>query len=300
MSKTRKSPMLLSALLLLVCLGSFVACSRDKETVPAAAKPARISATKAFETYFGPAPTTEKGTCYGFVIYFPSAANPQKVAPFPFFSFDEASLKRIALERLIGGMDEKSYAGEFLQVFPKGSRLLSLAESGGVISADFSGEIKTVAASKTSGPGLFNAVTLTLMQFNGVKGVRILSGGSEVYSTGKEPAPGQSAVLQPSAPRLLNVVAMKETAASPVGEVDALFDRPVNIGEFTFSFPDGTRIAGDIFHSMFDMAAVLKPKEASRLTPGMQMKVHWKVTDKVGREGAGDQVFPLEVKIHQD
>jgi germination protein M len=297
MSIPRKIQVLLCSVFLIICFASLVGCSKDKDK--AMAKPGRVSATKAFETYFGPAPTTPKGSCYGFVIYFPSASNPGKVVPFPFFSFDEASLKKVALERLLGGMDEKTYAGQFLQLFPKGSRLLSLTENDGVVSADFSTEIRPAAANKT-GPALFNAVTLSLMQFGGVQGVRILSGGAELYSTEKQPAPDSSAVLQPSAPRLLNVIGMKETAAAPVGEVDALFDRPVTISEFSFTLPDGTKIDGDLFHSMFDMAAVLKPKDPSKLAPGMRIKAHWKATDKVGRESSGDNVFPLEVKVHQD
>jgi germination protein M len=287
-----------NTMLALICLASLIACSR--KDAPSPGKPARVSATKAYQSYFGPAPTTDKGTCYAFVIYFPAAGAPGKVVPFPFFSFDEPSLKKVALQRLMGGMDEKSYAGQFLQLFPKGTRLLSLSEQNGTLTADFSRELAPVAADEASAAAIFNMVSLTVMQFGGVDRVRIQSEGRDLFALDRSvPAEG-SVVLQPSAPRLLNVTAMKDKAEAPVDEVDALFDRPVDIKEFQFQAVDGTKMAGDIFYSMFDMAAVLKPKDAVKLQAGTGVKVHWKVVDKMGRSAAGDDVFPLDVKVHQD
>src|SRR6266567_3703552 len=118
---------LLSALLPLIF--QLAAC-RKKETPPPA-QPARVSATKAYEHYFGPAPTSDKGRCFAFVIYFPSAKEPGKVVPFPFFTFDEGSIKKVAVERLIGGMELGSFKGEFLMLFPSGARLLALEEATG-------------------------------------------------------------------------------------------------------------------------------------------------------------------------
>lgn len=287
-----------TTLLALICCASLIGCS--KKEAPSSGKTARVSATKAYQSYFGPAPTTDKGTCYAFVIYFPSAGTPGKVVPFPFFSFDEPSLKKVALQRVMGGMDEKSYAGQYLQLFPKGTRLLSLTEEKGTLTADFSKELAPVAADKASGASLFNMVSLTVMQFGGVDRVRIQSEGRDLFASDRGMPAEASVVLQPSAPRLLNVIAMKEKAEAPVNEVDALFDRPVDIKEFQFNATDGTQMAGDVFHSMFDMAAVLKPKDAVKLQAGTKVKVHWKVVDKMGRSGAGDDIFPLDVKVHQD
>ena len=83
-----------SAIFTIVFFTTLVACTRSQE--PPASKQVRVSATKAFEKYFGPAPSTDKGACYAFVIYFPSAKEPGKVVPLPFFSFDESSLKKVA------------------------------------------------------------------------------------------------------------------------------------------------------------------------------------------------------------
>jgi hypothetical protein len=156
-------------------------------------------------------------------------------------SFDESSLKKIALERLIDGM-----------------------------------------------------------QFSGVTGVRIQSGGSDLFPAGERPPSAAQVVAEPSAPRLLNIIAMKQTASTPVQEVDALFDRPVDIKEFQFLGNDGTLLVGDIFQSMFDMAAVLKPKEPGKLAQGAKIRARYQVVDKKGRAAAGEGSFVLQVKLHQD
>ena len=281
-----------------VGFGLFTGCAPKK--APPSGKLVRISATGAFESYFGTAPTTDKGTCYAFVIFFPVAREPGKVMPVPFFSFDDASLKKVALQRLIGGMGEKCYAAQFLQLFPKGARLLSLTEQNGAVTADFSKELRPVAADTNNGRALFNAITLTVMQFGGVAGVRIQSEGRDLFNSGRHRPVEASVVLQPLPPRLLKVVAMKETAAAPVEEVDALFDRPVDIKECRFASIDDTPVAGDVFHAMFDMAAVLKPKEPRNLEEGAKIKVIWKVSDKKGRSAAGEDTVTLEVTVHRD
>jgi germination protein M len=286
-------------LLALVCFASFLGCSRKE--APPSAKPVRVSATKAFETYFGPAPTTDKGSCYAFVIFFPSAKEPGKVVPFPFFSFDEANLKKVALQRLMGGMDEASYAGQFQQPFPKGTRLLSLTEEKGILTVIFSDELEPVAADPGSAAALFNAISLTAMQFGQLTAVRIQSDGHDLYAETRRPPMEAFTVLQPSPPRLLKVTGMKESPTAPIAEVDALFDRPVDIKEFRFALgADGSALAGDVFHSMFDMAAVLKPKDPGQLAEGTKIKVSWKVVDKKGRSAAGEDLIPLEVTVHQD
>jgi germination protein M len=287
-----------ATLVTLVTLSALMGCSRKE--APAPAKAARVSATQAFTTSFGPAPTTDKGICYAFVIYFPRAKEIGKITPFPFFSFDEASLKKIALERMLGGMDEKSYAGEYLQLFPKGSRLVSVSEKEGTVSANFSKELREALSDPTRSRALFNAITLTLLQFNGVTGVRIVSDGRELYPA-KTPLPVAAAVVvPPSAPRLLSLIAMKQGPGAPVLEVDALFDRPVDIKEFQFLENDGTLLAGEVFHSMFDMAAVLKPKDPGKLAQGTKIRARYQVVDKMGRSAAGEGSFALEVKQHQD
>ena len=83
-------------------------------------------------------------------------------------------------------------------------------------------------------------------------------------------------------------------------ELDALFDRPVEIKEFQFLENDGTLLAGEVFHSMFDMAAVLKPKDPRKLAEGTKIRTRYQVVDKKGRSAAGAGSFALQVRLHQD
>jgi len=268
------------------------ACKK-KEEPPA--KQARVSATKAFEKYFGAAPTTDKGSCYAFVIYFPAAKEPGKVVPFPFFTFDEASMKKVAVERLIGGMAVPAYQDEILQPFAPGSHLLELAQADGLWKVDLSKDFLEPGKSRK---GMLNALVMTLTQFEGVGGIRVFSAGQELdYAIGPL-LPDASSVLPPSPPRLLSVTAVKDKGARQVEEVSAYFDRPVEIKELMLSDKEGKPFEGDVFHSVFDMAAVLKPKDPSAFKAGMPVKVRWKVTDKLGRGGEGDNVWLLELKEH--
>ena len=284
------------ALFTIVVFTSLAACTRSQE--PPASKQARVSATKAFEKYFGPAPTTDKGTCFAFVIYFPSAKDPGKVVPFPFFSFDEPSLKKVAVQRLIGGMAEKSYRGELFQPFPPGTRLLDVTEKSGDVTVNFSGELLGAKPNDASERASLNALVLTLSQFSGVKEVRVQVDGRQTRLDKLPRAADEHAVLQQSAPRLLSVTAMREKGAKNVEEVDAFFDRPVEIRVLQLSGADGKPFEGDIYQSVFDMAGVLKPKDPTVFKAGMPIKVRWHVTDKLGRNAEGESDIQLEVKEH--
>ncbi|ABB31779.1 Lipoprotein LpqB, GerMN domain [Geobacter metallireducens RCH3] len=295
------------ALVAILVLIALAGCSKEQKNVPG--KQVRVSATGAYEKYFGPAPTTDKGTCYAFVIYFPSAKEPGKVVPFPFFTFDQSSLKKVAVERLLGGMDVGSYKGEFLQLFAPGTRILGLAEQNDAVTVNFSKEILAAKADAVVEKALLDAVALTLSQFSGVREVRMQIEGKESGTVdGKDVAmflghggplkPQESAVLHPSPPRLLSVTAMKEKGAKEVEEVNVFFDRPLEIKELNIAGGDNKRFDGEVYHSVFDMAAVLKPKAPSLFKAGMPVKVRWKVTDKVGRSAEGAGEFPLEVQEH--
>lgn len=297
------------ALILIVI--ALAACTKKQETPPA--KPVRVSATKSYEKYFGPAPTTDKGTCFAFVIYFPSAKEPGKAMPFPFFTFDEGSLKKVAVERLLGGMPVGSFQKEFLQPIPPGTHLLGLAEENGIVTVNFGKEILKGQTDAKGGQALFKALALTVSQFNGVKGVLVQVEGKEQgmvdgkdvadflghVGLKRQPLAGdESAVLEAGPPRLLSVTAVRDKGAKNVEDVSAYFDRPVDIQELRMTDRGGKAFEGDVFESVFDMAAVLKPKNPSAFRAQMPIKVRWKVKDKLGRRGEGDNVWLLEVKGH--
>ena len=306
--KIHRSALLFTAVVFLI-----IGTSCKKMDNPPPAKPARVSATTAYEKYFGPAPTADKGNCYAFVIYFPSAKEPGKVVPFPFFTFDEGSMKKVAVERLLSGMNVGSCQGDFLQPLPPGTHLLGITEGNGIITVNFG---RGILKGKTDAKGeqaMLGALALTVSQFDGIKRVWVqVEGKEQGMVEGKEVtdflghgglkhqplAVDESAILEPGPPRLLSITAVKDKGAKNVEDVSAYFDRPVDIQELRMTGRDGKSFEGEVFHSVFDMAAVLKPKDASAFKAQMPINVRWKVTDKRGRQGEGDNIWLLEVKEH--
>jgi hypothetical protein len=251
-----------------------------------------VVVTPDYERYFGGVPPSGKGTSYGFVIFFPSAKTPGKVVPLPFFTFDAGSLEKVAIQRLLGGMDVGSYQGEFTS-FPGGVRLLAINDDKGMVTANFSKDLEKSEAASTA-----SALALTLRQFKGVRDIHILVEGKESPLNAMVKTVDESVVQNPSPPRLLSVTAMKEKGDKNISEVNAFFDRPVEVKELKLLAKDGQQFAGDVYHSVFDMAAVLKPKDPSQFKERMPIKVRWKVVDKLGRQAEGDNVWLLEVKEH--
>lgn len=282
------------SVIITISLISFLvyAVTFHKKEIPAE-KPGEVVATAAYKKYFGPAPSVDKGRAYAFVIYFPSNKEPDKVVPFPFFTFDEGSLKKVAVERLLGGMDTGSYQGEFIQ-FPSGSRLIAINDDQGTVTVNLSKELDTSAIES-----IVRSVTLTLLQFKAVKDVRIQIEGKEIPLNLLAKNASESAVQQPSSPRLLSVTAMRDKGAKNIEDVNAFFDRPVEVKELKIFSKDGQPFAGELYHSVFDMAAVLKPKDPSQFKERTPIKVRWKVVDKLGRQAEGDNVWLLEVKQHE-
>jgi germination protein M len=255
-------------------------------------KPGKVVATPAYERYFGAAPPCDKGISYAFVIFFPSAKTPGKVVPFPFFTFDEESLQKVAVERLLSGMDIGSYQGEFTSL-PGEVHLLAINDNQGMVTVNFSKELGNSTDAATAA-----ALALTLRQFKGVKEVRLQVEGKESPFSAMVKSADDSAVQMPSPPRLLSVTAMKEKGDKNIAEINAFFDRPVEVKELKLLAKDGQPFAGDVYHSVFDMAAVLKPKDPSQFKAQMPIRAHWKVADKLGRQAEGDSVWLLEVKEH--
>ena len=263
----------------------------QKKEIPVE-RPGKVVATAAYEKYFGAAPSVDKGLAYAFVIYFPSSKTSGKVVPFPFFTFDEGSLRKVAIERLLGGMDTGSYQGEFF-TFPGGSRLIAISDDQGTVTVNLSKELDSSDEAATA-----HALALTLRQFKGVKNIRILVEGKESPLSALVIKADDSVVQNPSPPRLLSVSAMRDNGARNIEDVNAFFDRPVEVKELKLLSKDGQPFAGDLYHSVFDMAAVLKPKDPSQFKERMPIKVRWKVVDKLGRQAEGDNVWLLEIKEH--
>ncbi|HEY3309083.1 MAG TPA: GerMN domain-containing protein [Desulfuromonadaceae bacterium] len=278
-------------LLLIFAFAGMVGCNK-KEPVSQPLQSGKVIATPDYEKFFGSAPLVDKGMAYAFVIYFPSRKEPGKVVPFPFFTFDEGSMKKVAIQRLLGGMDTGTYQGEFIS-FPNGIRLIAINDDQGTVSVNFSKELD-----KTAEPAIAPALALTLRQLKGVKDIRVQVEGKEDSLNTLVGSVDDSSVQQPSPPRLLSITAMKDKGAKVIEDLNAFFDRPVEVKELKLLDKDGKQYSGELFHSVFDMAAVLKPKDPAQFKERMPIKVRWKVVDKLGRQAEGDNVWFLEVKEH--
>lgn len=278
-------------------LAFLTACSSGEK--PAAEAEVGVVATKEFVRHFGPVPSVETGKAYAFVIYFPSEREPGKVIPFPFFSFDEPSLKKVALGKLASGIGElKGYQGEIAQPFPPGTRLVDVVQTGGQVTATFSKQWGVAKQDQARARAMVDAVALTLSQFDGVTGVGIRFEGAKGAPINVAKKAVESDRVRLGPPRLLGVTAMKEKGESDVAEIDAVFDRPLQIRELVISGADGKPFAGETYLSVFDMAGVLKPKDPSGFKQGMPVKVRWSVVDKLGRSASGEGEMLLEVKEH--
>ena len=245
---------LLSIVMLSLAFAGMGGCNKKEASAPPS-QPGKVITTAAYEKYFGAAPMVDKGTAYAFVIYFPSAKEPGKVVPFPFFTFDYGSIKKVAVERLLVGMDTGSYQGEFIP-FPSGSRLIAISDDHGTVTLNLSRELNNWAEAATAA-----ALALTLHQFKGVQDIRLQVEGKESLLSPLVKNADDSAVKQPSPPRLLSVTAMRDKGAKEIEDVNAFFDRPVEVKELKLLSKDIQPFAAGLFHSVFDMVAVLKPKD---------------------------------------
>jgi hypothetical protein len=294
----------LSAIFIISLLFPLMSCKKKEAPVE---KAGRVSATRAYEQYFGPAPTVAEGTCFAFVIYFPSVKEPGKVLPFPFFTFDEESMKKVALERLLGGMDVGSFKGEIARPFPAGTRILEVSDEKGTVTVNFGKELLASKAGEEE-RAAFKAVVQTLFQFDGVKRVSFqvegkwsgMVDGKDVSALlARQPSrPDEASVMQPSPPRLLSVTGVKDKGAKSIEDIHVYFDRPVDIKDISLSDRNGKPFSGEMYQSVFDMAAVFKPKDIAAFKAGTQIRVRWHVVDKLGRAASGEQEMQLEIKEH--
>jgi hypothetical protein len=134
--------------------------------------------------------------------------------------------------------------------------------------------------------------------FEMVRGVRLLQEGKDLdYAVGPQKAEG-SWVLEPGPPRVLGVTAAKHAGEKHVEDVSVNFDRPVNVEKIAVTSKDGKPFAGDFYQSVFDMAAILKPKDPAQFRRDMPITVRCQMVDKLGRPGSTDGEFHLEVKEH--
>lgn len=264
----------------------------NKKEVPVEG-PGKVTVTAAFAELYGQPPQPDKGDAYAFLVYFPSSQEPGKVVGLPFFSFDRQSLKKVALQKLATGLDLRALTDVAASPFPSATRVIEASEAGGTLTVTMSAE---AAASDEKS---LVALEATAAQFPEVRKIVVKAGDKQIMEKTLTASAYKDKVIDPGQPRILSVTAMKDKGEKEVHEVDVFFDRPVSVTHLSLADKAGASLEGDIYHSVFDMAAVLKPaKKSAAFTAGLPVVVTWDVVDKKGRKSAGTKEFALEIKEH--
>lgn len=280
-------------LLFILLLAALVGCERKEEAKKEPAKAAgNVEASQAYRSWFGEPPTVAEGTCFALVGYYPLAAAPGKVTPFPLFMFNREDQLQVVTEQLLRWGEGWDMGGAALNPFPAGTELLSLTRTGDLVRVELSEPALT--GSDGAGQKLILAVLgHSLTQFEGVERVQVVAGGVLLPLQAERGFfPDPEAVAPPGEPRALTVAGVWEEGTASPEEVSVFFDRPLRVEEIRVSV-DGRRLEGDYFTSVFDMAVVIRPKEAAELREGLPVTVAWRVVDRLGRKGEGEKVFAL-------
>lgn len=256
-----------------------------------------VRATGSYIEFFGEPPTVKQGTCYAQVGYYPLAEAPGKLRPFPLFLFNPDKRLELVTDHLLHWGEGWDMGGILLNPFPPETQLVSLGREGDLVRVELSPEIAEVDEFQRQ--VVINVIGLTLTQFEGVSRVMVIAGGELLPEQAEKGfIPDASAVAGPGEPLVLAVTGTWEEGRKDPEEVSIFFDRPITVEEIDLIDERGNPLEGDYYRSVFDMAVVLHPANPAAITEGIPLKVAWKVTDRLGRKGAGEKTFSLKRLEH--
>jgi Sporulation and spore germination len=283
----------LQLILLVGLVLTVAACQKESPSAPTPS----VKANQAYLTAFGEPPVVAQGSCFARVGYYPLWDAPDQLHAMPFFLFDVQTELPLLFERLVNNPAAFPEGGPLFNPFPPGSRVrvgpmtevLELALN--LEQTPDPQRLDTMAA----------ALTETAGQYPDIKRVNLLLNGSPwpgMPADGFRPDPAR--IVEPGPPQLLLVIGSWEPGAVSPDEILADFDRPVSIESFTLSDEAGNKLEGEYFTSAFDMAVVLHPQNPAAFQAGMQLSAAWRVTDRLGRSGAGEGRFLLQRHEHAE
>lgn len=282
------------ALIGLVVLLALAGCREpSRQALPGV----KVQANAAYLSYFGEPPTIEQGTCFARVGFFPLAGEPDRVRPVPLFIFREEGQLDLLLEAFLREWEFPPHSG-LRKPFPPGSSIRVTGQAGGSVTVDLAGP--GVGPDFPDLRGMIVSVVETVLQFEEINRVIITVAG--VVPAGM-PEDGfrhdPERVAPPGSPLPLMVVGVWETGQGEPEEILINFDRPVDVHEIRLLFADGREITGEFFRTGFDMSVSLHPAVQPTLREGMALRVAWRVSDRLGRAGHGEQDFVLERLDHR-
>jgi hypothetical protein len=268
-----------------------LAAGCDKAGREEAAPAGSVRANGAYLGQFGEPPVPEQGNCFARVGYFPLVSDPAKVRAVPFFIFRENDQLALLLERLLNRDWEFPPHSDLWNPFPAGSEIRIVEREGDSVTIDLH---LPADAGERDPAVLIGPLVETALQFEEFKRVFITLAGA----LPEETPPGgfrhdPRRLASPGAPLPLMVVASWEEGEEDPEEILINFDRPVTVHEFRLLDGEGREIMGDYFRAGFDMAVVVHPAEPRSLREKMTVLVSWRVSDRLGRTGSGEQSFIL-------
>lgn len=272
-------------------------CQKQDAKTPEPTAKGTVKATQAYLDSFGQPPTAKQGDCFARVGYYPLRSAPEKVRALPFFLFQESGQLQMLLDRLVGTAVSLPEQSDLFNPFPPGTRVKVTNEQEDAVSLDLSFSGKAPEADQW--PAITAALTETASQFPGTARVFILAHGKPLpAASGGGFRHDVTRIAPPGPPALFMIVGSWEKGKATPEEVVANFDRPVRIKEFRLEQADGSKLEGEYFQSIFDMAVVLKPKDPASLYQGMALRASWDVSDYLGRQGQGVGTFELQRYEH--
>lgn len=250
-----------------------------------------VQATQAYREAYGPPPVSDAQGGLAAGTYHPgvgASGRADRLSPLPLFSVTPDKVTEEAARILVEGHPTSARFFNVPRVFPEGSKLLGLESADGVATVRVrqgrQGERNSLAP---------QALAHTLTQFDGVHAVALQVDG-EGLSDPVKPRP--DILDTPAPPRLLDVVAAVHEGEDPE-QIAVLFDRPVEVALCSIRLADGKDLPGNLYTSMFDMAAILRPEDPKVIREGLPMLVKWSVRDKTGRLSKGE--ISTELRIYQ-
>lgn len=282
----RLGPVCIALAVLLVLAGC-------RESARQPAPGGTVHANEAYERYFGKPPESGEGTCFARVGFFPLTADPDRVRPVPLFIFRPEGQLTHLLEALAAVARELPPHSGLRNPFPPGSSVRMTARTGESVTVDLAGP--GVEPNSPAFHGLAASVVETALQFEDIERVVITVAGEPAPESPPEGFGRNPERIAPVGPPLpLMVVGDWESGGEDPVEIRISFDRPVDVHAIRLLDAEGREIPGEYFGTGFDMIVAFHPAAPQALREGVTVRAAWQVSDRLGREGRGEQDFVLE------
>ncbi|HBI14964.1 MAG TPA: hypothetical protein DDY20_05545 [Desulfobulbaceae bacterium] len=283
----------------LISLAVLLALTGCKEPGSPAVPTGSVKANAAYRTHFGEPPTPEQGTCFARVGYFPLAGEPDRLRAVPLFIFREKEQLAHLLAALPFRDLEFPPHSSLQNPFPPGSTIRVTAQAGESVTIDL--VVPGVDQDSPGFRGILASVVETALQFEEINRVFITVAGvslAEMPVGGFRHDPGR--IAPAGSPLPLMVGGNWEMDTEGPEEIFINFDRPVSVQAIRLLDAAGREIRGEYFRTGFDMTVVLRPAVAAALREGISVRVEWRISDRLGRSGNGEQNFILKRLSHAE